>query len=63
MLEDESRVHETVKCVFPWETEEEKICGYVRAEVKSELGEKIPGRAHGLSFRRCSRSDQRQYLF
>ncbi|MBR1494799.1 MAG: hypothetical protein IJ601_07125 [Acidaminococcaceae bacterium] len=42
MLEDESRVHETVKCVYPWETEEEKICGYVRAEVKSELGKKFP---------------------
>ena len=42
MQEEESRVHETVKGVYPEETGEEKICEYVRAAVKSDLAGKFP---------------------
>ena len=42
MQDNESRVHETVKCVYPWETPEDTICDYVRAVVKADLGKKFP---------------------
>ena len=42
MQDNESRVHETVKCVYPWETPEDTICEYVRAVVKADLGKKFP---------------------
>ncbi|MBR2183693.1 MAG: hypothetical protein IJ858_09760 [Acidaminococcaceae bacterium] len=42
MQDDESRVHETVKSVYPFEMEEKKICEYVRSEVKAELAKKFP---------------------
>ena len=32
MQDDESRVHETEKSVYPYETGEETICEYVRAQ-------------------------------
>jgi hypothetical protein len=42
MQDDESRVHETVKCVYPYETGEGAICDFVRAAVKADLAEKFP---------------------
>ncbi len=42
MQDDESRVHETVKSVYPYETGEATICDYVRAEVKADLAKKFP---------------------
>ena len=42
MQDDESRVHETVKCVYPYETGEGAICDFVRAAVKVDLAEKFP---------------------
>ena len=42
MQDDESRVHETVKSVYPYETGEDKICEYMRAEVKADLAKKFP---------------------
>jgi len=42
MQEDEGRIHETVKCVYPRETEEDTICELVRATVKADLAEKFP---------------------
>ncbi len=42
MQEEESRVHGTVKSVYPYETGEDKICEYVRADVKAELAKKFP---------------------
>lgn len=41
MQDDESRVHETVKSVYPYETGEETICEYVRATVKADLAGKF----------------------
>jgi len=41
-MQEESRVHETVKSVYPWEAEENKICQSVRAAVKAELEKKFP---------------------
>ena len=41
MQDDESRVHETVKSVYPFETGEDTICKYVRSEVKSDLAKKL----------------------
>ena len=42
MQDDESRVHETVKTVYPYETGEGAICDVVRAAVKADLAEKFP---------------------
>ena len=42
MQDDESRVHETVKSVYPYETGEDTICDYVRAAVKADLAKKFP---------------------
>ena len=42
MQDNESRVHETVKCIYPWETAEETICEYVRSVVKADLAKKFP---------------------
>ena len=42
MQDDESRVHETVKSVYPYDTGEETICNHVRAAVKADLAEKFP---------------------
>ena len=42
MQDDESRVHETVKSVHPYDTGEETICDHVRAAVKADLAEKFP---------------------
>ena len=42
MQDDESRVHETVKTVYPYETGEGAICDFVRASVKADLTEKFP---------------------
>ena len=42
MQDDESRVHETVKTVYPYETGESAICDFVRASVKADLAEKFP---------------------
>ena len=42
MLDDESMVHETVKSVYPYETDESTVCEYVRAVVKADLAEKFP---------------------
>ncbi len=41
MQDDESRVHETVKSVYPYETDEKTICEYVRATVKEDLDGKF----------------------
>ena len=42
MQDDESRVHETVKSVYPYDTGEETICNHVREAVKADLAEKFP---------------------
>ena len=42
MQDDESRVHETVKSVYPYETGEDTICDCVRETVKADLAEKFP---------------------
>ena len=42
MQDNESRVHETVKCIYPWETAEDTICEYVRSVVKADLAKKFP---------------------
>lgn len=42
MQDDESRLHETVKTVYPYETGEGAICDFVRAAVKADLAEKFP---------------------
>ena len=42
MQDDESRVHEAVKSVHPYDTGEETICDHVRAAVKADLAEKFP---------------------
>ena len=33
MQDNETRIHETVKCVYPWETPKDMVCEYVRAVV------------------------------
>lgn len=42
MQEEESRIHETVKSVYPFETGEDTICDYVRQAVRTELAKKFP---------------------
>ena len=42
MQDDESRVHETVKTVYPYETGESAICDFVRASVKADLRSSRP---------------------
>ena len=41
MQDDESRVHETVKCVYPYETGEGAICDFVRAAVKADRRRRV----------------------
>ena len=42
MQDDDSRVHETVKSVYPYDTGEDKICDYVRSAVRADLSKKFP---------------------
>ena len=42
MQDDESRVHKTIKTVYPYETGEGAICDFVRKSVKADLAEKFP---------------------
>lgn len=40
--DNESRVHETIQSVYPYETDVKTICDCVRSAVKAELAEKFP---------------------
>ena len=42
MQDDESRVHETVKTVYPYEMGEGAICESVSAAVRADLAERFP---------------------
>ena len=62
MQDDESRVHETVKSVYPYETGEETICEYVRATVKADLAGKFSSGHTGCLSTQIFISTGKKYL-